>query len=177
MLKKLIRALHGCCAEMLQAGADAPEIELPDTDGRQVSLSDLVSKGPVVAAFYKVSCPVCQFTLPYLERIHKAYGNEKVTIVGVCQDDAGDTREFGAEYGLDFHSLVDAPAYSASNAYGLTNVPSIFLIAPDGKITTSFSGFDKKGLQEISATFAQHLGVRAAPVFNPGECVPDHKPG
>lgn len=177
MLKKLIRALHGCCAEMLQAGADAPEIELPDTDGHVVLLSDLVGKGPVVAAFYKVTCPVCQFTLPYLERIHQAYGNNRVTMVGVCQDEACDAREFGAEYGLNFPSLIDSSGYPASNAYGLCNVPSIFLINPDGKITASFSGFDKKGLEEISANFAKHLGVAPAAVFSPGEKVPDHKPG
>jgi peroxiredoxin len=177
MLKKLLRRFHGCCTEMLQAGADAPEIELPDSAGRPVTLSELVSKGPVVAAFYKVSCPVCQFTLPFLERIHKAYGNEKVAIVGICQDDAGDTREFGAEYGLSFPSLIDASGYPASNAYGLTNVPSVFLIAPDGKIAVSFSGFDKQGLEDIGATFAKHLSKPAVPVFQPCEHVPDHKPG
>jgi peroxiredoxin len=177
MLRKLIRALHGCCHEMLQAGAEAPEIELPDTDGRQVTLSELVSKGPVVAAFYKVTCPVCQFTLPYLERIHQAYKNQSVSIVGISQDDAGDTREFGAEYGLSFPSFVDGSGYPASNAYGLTNVPSFFLITPEGKIAVSFSGFDKQGLEAISAQFAKHLGVKPAAVFNPGEQVPDHKPG
>jgi peroxiredoxin len=177
MLKRLIRALHGCCPGMLPAGAEAPEIELPDTEGRQVTLSDLVNKGPVVAAFYKVSCPVCQFTFPFLERIHKAYGNEKVTVLGVCQDDAGESREFGAEYGLGFPSLIDASGYPASNAYGLTNVPSVFLIVPEGKIALSFSGFDKKGLEEISAAFAKHLGIKPVPVFQPGEQVPDHKPG
>ena len=177
MLKRLIRALHGCRPGMLPAGAEAPEIELPDTEGRQVTLSDLVNKGPVVAAFYKVSCPVCQFTFPYLERIHKAYGNDKVTLLGISQDDAGDSREFGAEYGLSFPSLIDAQGYPASNAYGLTNVPTVYLIAPEGKVAVSFSGFDKKGLEEISAAFAKHLGRKPAPVFLPGEQVPDHKPG
>lgn len=177
MLKSFLRRFSGCCSEMLQAGADAPEIELPDSSGRPVTLSDLVSKGPVLAAFYKVSCPVCQYTFPFIERIHKAYGNEKVAVVGISQDNAADSKEFAAEYGVSFPSLIDASGYPASNAYGLTNVPSLFLITPDGKIAVSFSGFDKNGLEEISANFAKHLGRGAAPVFNPGEKVPDHKPG
>jgi len=177
MFKKLMRALHGCCPEFLQAGAEAPEIELPDTEGRKVTLSELASKGPVLAAFYKVSCPVCQFTLPFVERIYQAYGNSKIAIVGVSQDDARDTKDFAAEYGVSFPSLVDGEDYPASNAYGLTNVPSLFLIAPEGKIALSFSGFDKQGLEEISTKFAKHLSVRPAPVFKPGEEVPDHKPG
>jgi len=177
MLKNFLRRFSGCCTEMLPAGADAPEIELPDSSGRPVMLSELVSKGPVLAAFYKVSCPVCQFTFPYVERIHKAYGNDRVAIVGISQDDAGDTKEFAAEYGVTFPSLIDASGYPASNAYGLTNVPSLFLITPEGKIAVSFSGFDKKGLEEISANFAKHLGRSTAAVFNPGEKVPDYKPG
>lgn len=162
---------------MLEAGSKAPPIQLSDTDGKRVSVAELLKKGPVVAAFYKVSCPVCQYTFPFLERIHRAYGNTSVTLVGVCQDGAGDTREFGAEYGLSFPSLIDASGYPVSNAYGITNVPTIFLIEPDGKISSSFSGFDKKGLEDISKRFAKQLSKPAAPVFQPGENVPDHKPG
>ena len=52
-----------------------------------------LKKGPVVAAFFKVSCPVCQLAFPYVERIFKAYkGPGKFTLVGVSQDDAADTQ-------------------------------------------------------------------------------------
>ena len=162
---------------MLAAGAQAPAIELPDAEGKTVDVAHLLERGPVLAAFYKVSCPVCQFTLPFVERIHKAYGNEKLTILGISQDDAADTKEFSSEYGLTFPSLVDEQDYPVSNAYGLTNVPTLFLIQQDGTIAASFTGFDKEGLEGISSSFAEHLSKPAAPVFRPDEKVPDHKPG
>jgi len=162
---------------MLEAGSKAPPIQLSDTEGKRVSIAELLKKGPVAAAFYKVSCPVCQYTFPFLERIYKAYGNTNVTLVGVSQDDAGDTREFGAEYGLSFPSLIDASGYPASNAYGITNVPTVFVIEPEGKISSSFTGFDKKALEEISERFAKQVSKPVAPVFQAGENVPDHKPG
>jgi len=162
---------------MLAAGAQAPAIELPDAEGKTVDVAQLLERGPVLAAFYKVSCPVCQFTLPFVERIHKAYGNEKLTILGISQDDAADTKEFSSEYGLTFPSLVDEQDYPVSNAYGLTNVPTLFLIQQDGTIAASFTGFDKEGLEGISSSFAEHLSKPAAPVFRPDEKVPDHKPG
>jgi len=162
---------------MLAAGAQAPAIELPDAEGKKVDVAQLLERGPVLAAFYKVSCPVCQFTLPFVERIHKAYGNEKLTILGISQDDAADTKEFSSEYGLTFPSLVDEQDYPVSNAYGLTNVPTLFLIQQDGTIAASFTGFDKEGLEGISSSFAEHLSKPAAPVFRPDEKVPDHKPG
>jgi len=177
MLKKLWRKFQCKEPATLTTGAQAPPIELPDSEGRSVAVSELLKKGPVVAAFYKVSCPVCQFTLPFLERIHKAYGGEKVAVLGISQDDARDTREFSKEYGITFPSLIDADDYPVSNAYGLTNVPTVFLIQPDGTIAASFTGFDKQGLEGISASFAENLSKPVAGVFQPGENVPDHKPG
>jgi len=177
MLKKLLRTFKCKEPATLAAGAAAPPIELPDTEGRPVAVSKLLEKGPVLAAFYKVTCPVCQFTLPFLERIHKAYGNENVAIVGISQDEARDTNEFRKEYGLTFPSLIDAEEYPVSNAYGLTNVPTLFLIQQDGTIAASFTGFDKQGLEGVSASFAEHLSRPATAVFRPDEKVPDHKPG
>ncbi len=177
MLKKLLRAIKCKEPAMLAAGSQAPEIDLPDENGHRVNLAKVLENGPVLAAFYKVSCPVCQFALPFVERIHKAYASDKVAILGISQDDANDTRKFGKEYGLTFPSLIDAEDYPVSNAYGLTNVPTLFLIQQDGTIAASFTGFDKHGLEGVSASFAEHLGKSASPVFKPDENVPDHKPG
>jgi len=162
---------------MLAAGTQAPAIDLPDTNGHRVSIEELLKKGPVLAAFFKVSCPVCQMTLPFLERIHKAYGSDKAAIVGVSQDDAADTKEFNREYGLSFPALIDAEDYPVSNAYGLTNVPTLFLIQQDGTIAASLTGFDKQGLEGVAASFADVTGRPPMAVFRPDEKVPDHKPG
>lgn len=162
---------------MIASGNQAPPTELLDTDGKRVTVAGLLKKGPVVAAFYKISCPVCQLTFPFLERLHKAYGSERVSFLGISQDDAGDSKEFAAEYGITFPSLVDTDGYPVSNAYAITNVPSIFLIAPDGEILACVTGFDKKGLENISAEVGKHLSRPPAAVFQPGENVPDYKPG
>ena len=83
----------------------------------------------MLAVFFKVSCPVCQYTFPFLERMHKAYGDKKVAIVGISQDDQRDTAAFLKEYGVTFPTLLDDPnGYAVSNAYGLTNVP---VVVPD----------------------------------------------
>ena len=78
----------------LTAGTRAPEISLPLVNGASFSLRSALQRGPVLVAFFKISCPVCQYTFPYLERLHKAYGNEKITIVGVSQDNSKDSAAF-----------------------------------------------------------------------------------
>lgn len=39
-------------ASPLEVGSKAPDFTLPDTDGKPVTLSKLLSQGPVVLAFY-----------------------------------------------------------------------------------------------------------------------------
>jgi len=159
------------------AGHDAPSFTLASMDGQQCSLAEALRKGPVVAAFFKISCPTSQFTFPFLERLHQAYGSEQVSFWGISQNDASDTREFWTQYGLSFPALVDDDGYPVSNQYGLTNVPTVFLIAPNGKVEVSSIGFVRADLEKISAELARHLGRPSVPPFRPDEVIPDYKPG
>jgi peroxiredoxin len=159
------------------AGHKASPFSLAGIDGKRYSLQEALQRGPVVVAFYKISCPVCQYAFPFVERLHQAYGNERVSIWGLSQDNARDTKDFIEEYGLTFPSLLDEKNYPVSNAYGLTNVPTVFLIAPDGQVKVSSNGFSKNDLETISAELARHLKKSPAPVFLPDEIVPDYKPG
>jgi peroxiredoxin len=162
----------------LAIGTKAPDFELKTLDGKPFSLSDKLTQGPVVLAFFKVSCPTCQYSLPFLERLHKAYGHNGVTLVGISQNDAGDTGAFNKEFGITFPVLLDdTRSYPASNAYGLTNVPSIFWVAQDGEIEVSSVGWVKKDFEEINRRMAEAGKIAKAVVFKPGEDVRDFRAG
>jgi peroxiredoxin len=161
----------------LNHGNTAPPFSLKDLGGKTYSLPDLLEKGPMVAAFFKISCPVCQFTFPFLERLYKRYGGDGVTFLGISQDDAKATKKFASEYGVTFPMALDEKGYSASNAYGLTNVPTIFLIDPDGTVKVVCMGFDKKGFEDIGALLAERRQTAPAALFRPEEKIPEHKPG
>src|SRR6185312_6352272 len=122
----------------LEAGKQAPQFELPAMDGSTFSLQEALSRGPVLAIFFKISCPVCQYALPYFERIYKAYGGGKLTIVGISQNNHRDTVEFVRKFGVTFPVLLDdTNTFPVSNAYGLTTVPTAFWISEDGEIEIS----------------------------------------
>lgn len=161
----------------IEAGNHAPSFTLKTLDGKEYSLDSLLSRGPAVLAFFKISCPVCQFTFPFLQRISERFAGKGVSVVGISQDDARSTKEFNQEYGITFTTLLDASGYPASKAYGLTNVPTIFLVAPDGTVKVSCMGFDKAALETITAELAQHQKIAAAPLFRPDEVIPAYKPG
>jgi peroxiredoxin len=160
------------------AGNSAPGFSLKGLDGWDYSLHALIERGPVVAAFFKVSCPVCQFTFPFLERLYQRYGGDGVTFLGISQDDAKATSKFAKEYRLTFPMVMDDEnGYVVSNAYGLTNVPTVFLIDTDGTVKVSCMGFDKKDLETIAAVLAQRKKISLAPLFRPDEVIPANKPG
>ena len=159
------------------AGSMAAGFSLKSLDNKDYSLNALLERGPVVAAFFKVSCPVCQFTFPFLERLYKRYGGDGITFLGISQDDARATQNFAKEYGMTFPLLLDDNGYPVSNAYGLTNVPTIFLIDTDGTVKVSSMGFDKKDLEKIAAHLAERKKISLAPLFRSDEVVPANKPG
>lgn len=162
----------------VNAGNTAPDFSVKGLDGNTYSLSDLLQKGPVVAAFFKISCPICQFTFPFLDRLHQRYG-KTATFLGISQDDAKSTSSFGREYGVTFPMAMDEKekGYIASNAYGLTMVPTIFLIDPDKSVRVSSMGFVKADLELIAQELAERGRQQQVPLFNTSESVPANRPG
>lgn len=162
----------------LASGTKAPDVELKTMDGKRFSLSDELARGPVVLVFFKVSCPTCQYALPFYERLYKAYGQKGVTLVGVSQNEAPDTAAFAKQFGITLPILLDdTHKYPASNAYGLTNVPSIFWIAEDGEIELSSVGWLRSDFEQINRWMAESGKVQPAVPFKPGEDVRDFRAG
>ncbi len=162
----------------LEAGKQAPQFELPAIDGSKFSLQDALSRGPVLVVFFKDSCPVCQYALPYFERVHRAYGKGKLSIVGVSQNDKKDTALFVKKYGITFPMLLDdTKTYPASNAYQLTNVPSVFWISRDGDIEISSVGWSRRDFEEVIGKAASVNGQQPNSVFLPAEQVADFRAG
>jgi peroxiredoxin len=159
------------------SGNSAPDFSVSGLDGKTYVLKSLLQKGLVVAAFFKISCPVCQFTAPFLERLFQRYGGNAVTFLGISQDDAKSTSKFAAEFGMTFPVAIDAKGYPASNAYGLTMVPTIFLIDSDGAVKVSSMGFAKQDLETIATELARRRNLAPAALFRAHERVPAQKPG
>jgi peroxiredoxin len=155
---------------MLQPGDSAPDIDLPGLDGSAWRLHEALQHGPVVLAFFKISCPTCQLTFPFLQRLADST-NGGPRMVAISQDNVPDSREFQQRFGVSMPTLTDAPPrYSASNAYRISIVPSIFVVETDGRIASAVEGFNKAELEKLGRRF----GV--AP-FRESDRVPTFRPG
>ena len=162
----------------LTAGVRAPEFSLPTVDGKHVSLREALEKGPVVLAFFKVSCPVCQYAFPFFERMYQANRDASVTVIGISQDNARDTASFMKEYGVTFPVALDDPKdYAVSNAYGITNVPTLFYIEPSGNIEVSSVSWSKADVEAVNEKLAALRQQPPAVLWRKHEDVRDFRAG
>jgi len=157
---------------MLEAGARAPNLELETLEGGRFELAEQLSRGSVALVFFKISCPTCQFTLPFLERLYASAQKGGPALFGVSQDKPEATRDFSQHFGIRFPVILDKAEekFPASNAYRITNVPSLFLIEADGRIAWALNGFHKQELEELGKRFGRSpfLQDEHLPASRPG---------
>jgi peroxiredoxin len=104
--------------------------------------------------------------------LERLAASPSIQIVGISQDDDHATRGFNERHGVTFPTLLDQSkeGYPASNAFGITTVPTLFLVEKSGEIAKLVSGFSKRDLE----TLGQRAGVEP---FRPQDNVPEWKAG
>lgn len=112
--------------------------ELPDADGRQVLLSDIVQRNKyTLLDFWASWCVPCRQEAPILKKLAADYAGRGVAVIGVSLDSSSEEWKEGiASLGLNWTQLCDPAGGSAevAAAYGITSIPMLLLIDGDGNI-------------------------------------------
>jgi peroxiredoxin len=149
-------------------GPTAPDFTLYTAAGEARSRDEILGSGPALFAVYKASCPTCQLTLPFLNRLEGG----SLQIFAVSQDAPAMAERFAREFDAPLPVLFDRADdnYPMSNAFGVTHVPSMYLIEPGGRVSWSSVGFFKRELLELASLAGREI-------FRKGEKVPESKSG
>ena len=155
--------------KLISEGSRAPAFRLARLDGGEAALADLIANAPVLLVFFKITCPVCQLTLPFLDRLQTPGA---LSIYGISQNDPEDTRDFMRRFGVSFPMLLDREedGFPASNAFGISSVPTLLLVERDGTISRVVEGWQKKQVEWLS-------GKAGVAPFRQGDNVPEWKAG
>ena len=132
-------------AEVAAEGKPAPDFVLPDTDGKDVSLSSLQGKW-VVLDFWGSWCGWCIKGFPQMKEYHKKYKKE-VTFVGVaCGDKKDKWTAALKKYDLPWLNLWNDPDGSNEilKVYGIQGFPTKLIIDPEGVVRNITIGEDPK---------------------------------
>jgi peroxiredoxin len=162
---------------MLKTGQGAPAFTLEGTDGHKHGLDEIKSKGLGVLAFFKVTCPTCQYTFPFLERIYQKVEDKGIPFWGIVQDPMDKAKQFSAQYGTTFPHLIDDNPYAVSKSFGISIVPTWYVVDGNLKILATGESWVKKDYETLANLLAEKTGAEIAGLFNPGENVMELKPG
>lgn len=150
----------------LAPGAAARSFTLPDaTTGAPVA--DPWREGPVVLAFFKVTCPVCQMVAPKVQAL--ADGGARVVAVG--EDPPDKLTAYAARHGQWVPTVSEPAPYLVSSAYGISAVPTLFLVGADGVVADAVGAWDRSRWNALA------VAAGGRPVSADGDGLPAFRPG
>jgi thiol-disulfide isomerase/thioredoxin len=132
--------------KLLAVGKLAPDWKLSDAAGRTHSLSDY--RGQVVVLdFWATWCGPCAALMPRMQQLHDKFRDRGAVVFGVNAWETGDApalmKEKRFTYGLLLRGEEIAPAY------GIINLPVVYVIGTDGVIIYRNEGIDDKDLGKL----------------------------
>jgi peroxiredoxin len=123
----------------LDNGSRAPELALPDADGKIITLASLRGKY-VLVDFWASWCGPCRGENPNVVQAYQEFKDKNFTILGVSLDNNKDAWQKAIkEDHLTWPQVCDLKGWASAGAviYSIQSIPSNYLIDPNGKIVTS----------------------------------------
>ena len=115
----------------------APDFSIETVDGTTLRLGDQRGKF-VLLDFWAVWCAPCRAETPYLKDVFETFGaNDRFAMIGLSLDDDPEKPQAYAEeheIGWTQGFLGDWSDDEVTKSYGVSGIPSIWLIGPDGTI-------------------------------------------
>ncbi|MGA3041458.1 MAG: TlpA disulfide reductase family protein [Bryobacteraceae bacterium] len=133
----------------------APQIKLASLDGRQVSIADFRDKKAVVVAFWASWCGPCRMEMPILRDFYmkRRQATTDFEVLAISLDDDKESAEIAAtELKMPFPVLLDS-LHAAADAYQVQAIPTLMIVAKDGKVAYGKVGFDASLEMQLNAYF------------------------
>lgn len=136
---------------MVAVGDPAPELALPDLDGREHRLADWHGR-LLLVNFWASWCPPCVEEMPLLDAAAREHG-KGLAVVGIATDTHAATAEFLDRHPVAYPILVDDPERGTGSARMLGDnrgaLPYSVLIGADGRVLEQrFGVFNEESLAQ-----------------------------
>ena len=132
---------------MIEPGAQAPDFELPNQDGKQVKLSDFRGRTVVLAFYPGDFSPVCTDQLSVYQEVLPEIEEAGATLLGISVDSAFCHAAFRTHLNLEMQLLADFhPKGEVAKAYGVwserfgCSARALVMVDPDGVVKWAHRG-------------------------------------
>lgn len=155
------RVLNAEYPRVLIAGSPNSSLDftLKDTDGNDVKMSNIASKGPVLLVFWTACCNKGPDALSFASEIYKEKNDKGLGVLAVNLDGTGRhkfIRDLVATYKWPFPVLLD-PGGSVAVQYRIIAVPSFIIVNKDMDIAYYGLGFSDDQKKKIRAELEKLL--------------------
>ncbi len=142
-----------CVATPAQAarpkpGEIPPDVLGEDRDGNAVTVSGHRGK-LVIVTFWASWCGPCRRELPMLARLQKAVGRDHMEVVAVNINEPRRTYLSVLRANRDHALTYVHDTGEVAAAYGVTSVPNLFIIGPDGVVAHTHVGYGEDSVRAI----------------------------
>ena len=123
--------------------AKAPDLKITTMEGAQVTLKELCAQNQlVVVNFWATWCRPCIEEMPDLEKIHLAYRDQKVAILGVAKDKStSDVKEFLGQQKITYKMALDDQDEIAKGFGGIKVLPTTVFLDSQNNILKMHKGY------------------------------------
>ena len=132
---------------LAEPGSIAPDFTLVDLEGRPFRFGEEAARNPVLLVFWSMFCEPCRAEMATLQRFHDKYGGRDLTVVAVAVDGEPLRNTLGGfvrQEGYTFTVLVDGldarEMWKVADAYGVTEIPTLFLVGKGGVVAFGRAG-------------------------------------
>jgi len=117
----------------------APDFSANDLSGKSIMFSSFKGK-PILLNFWATWCPNCREERKYLNSFYEEYKDKGIVVISVSTDRSPElVKEFLNKVPMNFIVLHDA-GRQAAKAYGVSALPTSYLINREGLIKQRFLG-------------------------------------
>lgn len=138
----------------------APDFKAKDLNGSDINLESLRGK-VVLLNFWATWCGPCRAELPALVQLQSTY-KERLQIIGMAVDveDENELRSVVKEESINYPVVITTP--EVRMAYGgITALPTVFVVNPEGKVVQKHVGLFNPVLYETEIRALLNLAVAA----------------
>jgi thiol-disulfide isomerase/thioredoxin len=141
-------AFGGAPSKPIAAGDAAPDFTLNDLEGKEVSLASLKGK-VVVLDFWASWCGPCKASMPLIDELHREFAGRDVVFLALNTSELNldAARKYFTEKGYTYRCLLEADAVSVT--YGVSGLPTLFIVGRDGMVAHVHRGFGAAGFSEV----------------------------
>ena len=148
----------------VDVGTQAPDFKFKDATGKEISLSELTAKGPVLVRL-TCGCSGCDKELAYFQAMHEGYKDLGLTSIAVFREPDTKVAAYVKEKKLNMLYTVDTKG-EAWTTFETKTMPTNFLIEKGGKIVSVAAGCDPSGLlaKKLSEKVAKTVNAKTVDV-------------